>query len=60
MVDESLKTLCYGQGDNNVKVDIVYWKKNSIPSSNTTPSTSPQVLKICEPLPISSKIIGNK
>lgn len=24
MVDQSLKTLCYGQGDNNVKVDIVY------------------------------------
>lgn len=27
MVDESLKTLYYGQGDNNVKADTVYLKK---------------------------------
>lgn len=60
MVDESLETLCYGQGDNNVKVDIVYFLKNSISSYNTTPPPPPQILKICEPLPISSKIIDNR
>lgn len=59
-VNQRLKTLYYGQGDNNVKVDIVIQEKNSIASSNTTPRSPPQILKIYELLPISSKIIGNK
>lgn len=58
MVDQSLKTLYYGQGDNSVKVDIVHFFKIAYLHLIQHLLPSSQISKICEHLPISSKIIG--